>query len=400
MSRPRSARASGSVYRQKGARGEVWRAKIRLPDGRQLHRRIGPAWNSRGRPAAGTYTKRGAEGVLREWLRQADEGTLPGIVRTDSTVNALADDYLEHLERDRATKPSTLRDYRSILAAHVRPVLGETPPEELTPEMVERWQRRLTSRRPGEDGKPRPLSARTRQKALVLLHGLMQHAVARHRLPSNPVADVAKPRAQRRAGIEVLSVEEVQALVRAAADAQDAAIYLTAALTGLRRGELIALRWRDVDFAGSSVRVERSYAGDALTSPKSHQGRTVPMAPEVAASLARLSQRDEHTQPDDLVFAGAGGSYLDASALRRRYKKALNAASLRQLRFHDLRHTFGTRLAASGVDLWRVQHWMGHAAMATTAIYAHYSPRAADAALVADAFAAEKPAERGAESPT
>jgi len=61
-----------------GARGEVWRAKVRLPDGRQLHRRIGPAWTARGRPAAGTYTKRGAEGVLREWLRQADEGTLPG----------------------------------------------------------------------------------------------------------------------------------------------------------------------------------------------------------------------------------------------------------------------------------------------------------------------------------
>lgn len=395
--------ATGHVYRHDGARGPVWRAKLRLADGRHVHRRIGPAWTARGRPAAGTYTKRGAEAVLREWVRQANEGTLPGLARTGTTMDSLADEWLEHLARDRATKPSTLRDYRSILAAHVRPEFGAMAPENVTSAHVERWQRALTAKNTKPDARTaKPLSARTRTKVLTLLHGLMGYAVARHRLPANPVAEVAKPKAAKRSGgIDVLSVEEVHALVRSAADEQDAAIFLTAALTGLRRGELVALRWRDVDFSASSIRVERSYAGDTLTTPKSSQGRTVPMAPEVAQALARVSQRDEHTEPDDLVFAGPAGAYLDASALRRRFKRALKAAGLRDLRFHDLRHTFGTRAAAAGIDLWRIQHWLGHADAQTTQVYAHYSPRATDAALIAEAFARAGPAtdkaEQGAE---
>ena len=109
------------------------------------------------------------------------------------------------------------------------------------------------------------------------------------------------------------------ALVRAAESEQDAAIYLTAAFTGLRRGELIALRWRDVDFAGCVIRVRASYSAGALTTPKSGKLRSVPMAPQVAESLARLGS----TATDDgLVFLGEGGGYLDGSALRRRYKLA------------------------------------------------------------------------------
>ena len=101
------------------------------------------------------------------------------------------------------------------------------------------------------------------------------------------------------------------ALVRAAESEQDAAIYLTAAFTGLRRGELIALRWRDVDFAGCVIRVRASYAAGALTTPKSGKLRSVPMAPQVAETLARLGA---HRRPTTrLVFLGEGGGYLDGS---------------------------------------------------------------------------------------
>jgi integrase len=82
-----------------------------------------------------------------------------------------------------------------------------------------------------------------------------------HRLPVNPMADVEKPRHRRSTAIEVFSPEEVLALVREADSEQDAAIYLTAAFTGLRRGELVALRWRDVDFPAHRIRVSGSYAG-------------------------------------------------------------------------------------------------------------------------------------------
>jgi len=89
-----------------------------------------------------------------------------------------------------------------------------------------------------------------------------------------------------------------------------------------------------------------------------------------------------------VVFAGATGTYLDGSALRQRYKAALRRGDLRPLRFHDLRHTFGTRMIAKA-DIRRVQEWMGHADIQTTMRYLHYAPRAEDAALVAEAFAVQ-----------
>jgi len=134
------------------------------------------------------------------------------------------------------------------------------------------------------------------------------------------------------------------ALVRAASSEQDGAIFLTAAFTGLRRGELLALRWRDVDFAGQVIRVRASYAEGQLTTPKSGKVRSVPMEPDVAKALAGLSERGVGTGDDDLVFAGPGGTFLDGRGLRRRYLTAIRRADLRRLRFHDLRHTFGTRM--------------------------------------------------------
>jgi len=153
----------------------------------------------------------------------------------------------------------------------------------------------------------------------------------------NPVSGIERHPVRLAGDIDVFSPEEVWALVRAGASEQDGTIYLTAAFTGLRRGELLALRWRDVDFPGSVLRVRASYAGGALTTPKSGKVRSVPLAPEVAAALAKLSRRDWFTGDDDLVFPGELGSFLDGSALRRRYKDALETAALRPLRFHDLR---------------------------------------------------------------
>ena len=172
------------------------------------------------------------------------------------------------------------------------------------------------------------------------------------------------------------------ALLRAADSEQDAAIYLTAAFTGLRQGELVALRWRDVDFSGSAIRFRASYTNGHLTSPKSGKIRSVPMAQRVAEVLARLGQREFFTDDDDIVFAGITGGYLDGSALSKRYRAALRRAGLRPLRFHDLRHTFGTRVIGVA-DIRRVQEWMGHANVQTTMQYLHYVPRPQDAALVA-----------------
>ena len=223
-----------------------------------------------------------------------------------------------------------------------------------------------------------------------MLHGIFQRARRVYGLQVNPVIDVEKPPTRRSDGIEVYSPEEVMALVRAADSEQDAAIYLTAAYTGLRRGELLALRWRDIDFTGSVIRVRASFAEGALTTPKSGRMRSVPMASQVARALDQLSRRGGLTADDDLVFPGEIGTYLDGSALRRRYDRALARAGLRRLRFHDLRHTFGTRMIAKA-DIRRVQEWMGHADIQTTMKYLHYAPRAKDAMLVDEAFRLEEP---------
>lgn len=135
-------------------------------------------------------------------------------------------------------------------------------------------------------------------------------------------------REQRSIDLEVFSPDEIHALVRAAASEQDAAIYLTAAYTGLRRGEVIALRWRDVDFARSLIRVRTSYCTGTLTTPKSGRIRSVPLATEVALALARLAQRGSSTGGEDLVFVGERNAYVDGSALRRRYMRALEDTGL------------------------------------------------------------------------
>lgn len=367
---------SGHVFRVERKRGPQWFAKYRLPDGRQVQRRIGPAWADRGRPAAGYFTKRTAEDWLRDVLGEARRGTLPGLVKTGVTFSEAADEWLRYIEHDRDRKPSTIIGYKAILRAQLLPAFGEDPIESITTEMIESWIA-------GVDRTPA-----TRTKALVLLHGIFKRARKVYGLPTNPAAEVERPPMRRSGDIEVFSLEEVMALVRAAASTQDAAIYLTAAFTGLCRGELLALRWRDVDFSNQVVRVRTSYADGALTTPKSGKVRSVPMAPDVAEALAKLGQRASWTDDDDLVFVGQHGSYLDGRALRRRYDADLKRAGLRKLRFHDLRHTFGTRMIGKA-DIRRVQEWMGHADIQTTMKYLHYAPREGDAALVAEAFHSE-----------
>jgi len=141
----------------------------------------------------------------------------------------------------------------------------------------------------------------------------------------------------------------------------DRAMYRTAAMTGLRQGELLALRWRDVDWAAGRIRVRQNYVLGEFGTPKSRRStRSVPMADEVGGELERLFRGSRWRSDDDLVFAHpATGGPLYKEGILRRMRKALREAGLGEShRFHDLRHTFGTRMAggrssdadASGMD--------------------------------------------------
>jgi integrase len=380
MARQATRAISGHVFKREGKRGGVWYAKYRLPDGRQVQRRIGPHWSDRKQaPPAGSYTKAGARAWLDDTLAKARRGELPGMVRTGATFAAACDEWLTY-KRDLKVKLSTQIDYEHMVD-RMKKVFGEKfgaklRLEDVTEETVEGFRDALV-----EEG----LSDRTVNKYLTVLHGVFVWARRRYKLPANPVAGVERRPNAKRGNIDVFSREEVLALVRAAASEQDGTIYLTAAFTGLRLGELLALRWRDVDFANSAVHVRQSFTNGRVDTPKSGQERTVPMADEVAKALAKLGKRKDHAGDDDLVFCGVQGGHLAGHKLRDRYKAALKQAGLRQLRFHDLRHTFGSH-AIRTADSREVMEWMGHQDLATTQRYLQFKPRQDAARRISAAF--------------
>ncbi len=238
------------------------------PTGARYRRRSGLLGRSAGVPADGYFTKRTAEAWLRDVLDQAHKGTLPGMVRTGATFADAAAEWLRYVEQERGRKPSTLADYRSVVRAHFLPAFGDQPLERITAETIERWL--AVQLREGE------LSRRSLQKMVVLLNGIFRRARKVWKLPQNPVADIERLPVSKRTDIEFYSPEEVHALVRASGDEQDGALFLTAAMTGLRMGELLALRWRDVDFATQTMRVTASYTAGTLGTPKSGLGGLCP----------------------------------------------------------------------------------------------------------------------------
>ena len=185
-------------------------------------------------------------------------------------------------------------------------------------------------------------------------------------------------------------------------------LFLTAAQTGLRQGELRALRWEHVKWASSSVlvyrNVERTFVvghvpnaeqparGQRRTAdgtPKTEGSeRRVPLPDEVAGALDRLYRAQGEPPEDRLVFPSSrDGGPLGESTIARALAATLEGAGLPHHTFHDFRHTFGTSMAAAGVPMRTLQEWMGHEDIRTTQVYAHYAPAHDEAATVTAAFA-------------
>jgi integrase len=230
---------------------------------------------------------------------------------------------------------------------------------------------------------------------LGILQAIFAFAERRGLVTGNVCKLVDKPQAAGgEARIRYLTPAELDELLAAAERAvgriaaTDRVLYLTAALTGLRQGELMALRWRDVDWDARRIRVRESLVRGEFTTPKSRRGqRSVPLATRVADELARHRDHGGFTDADDLVFCHPRlGGPLERSRLFKRFKAVAVAAGFPALRFHDLRHTFGTRMAAAGVPLRTLQEWMGHRDFKTTLVYADYQPRDDEVAMVDSAL--------------
>jgi integrase len=209
------------------------------------------------------------------------------------------------------------------------------------------------------------------------------------------VARAAIGDGSRAAGSRFLELDEVDALVAAAQpgayEAIDRAIYLTAAMTGLRQGELIALRWHDVDWRAGRIRVRQNYVRGQFGTPKSRRStRSVPMADAVGDELDRFYRAKGAPTDDELVFADPRtGEPMERAGVLRRYRHALKAAQLPAS--HPLprsaAHVRDQDGGAAGVPMLTLQEWMGHRDIETTQRYADYAPNPHEAELVAAAFA-------------
>ena len=380
--RPRRAHGTGSLYPVVGSGGrEAWYGRWYIGK-KRVQRRIGP---KRRRGDKTGLTKTEAEAKLRRMRLATEEAPPP---ETTVTVDEAAEHLMRHLEAiDR--RPSTLATYRSLFRNHLEWSLEGVPLERVMRSDVEEVDRVM---------RRKSLKPKTRVNALKLLSEIFAYAKRQGWCQRNPCEQVQLPHIEPTSDIRFLTEDELVALLEAV-DVEkeplghtDWAMFLTAALTGLRQSELLALEWRDIDFPAERVRVRRSNVRGNRGRPKSrYSSRSVPMAPQVAVALRRQLDRSKHRDREHLVFGHPrAGTALSSSAIDQRFKKALQAAKVREVRFEDLRHTFGTRLAAEGVPIRTIQEWMGHEDIRTTQIYAAYEPRKHDAKVASESFSEVK----------
>jgi integrase len=185
-------------------------------------------------------------------------------------------------------KRSTIQDYRGHLRRHLVPFFGERPIDKIEPAQVAQYLKRKRS-----DG----LSSKTVQNHLNFLHGVFAFAIKRGWAQSNPVAYVDRPKKNRspHQRVRFLQPAELDKLIDAVQEdtlgGVERALYLAAALTGLRQGELLALKWLDIDWHAGRVRVADNFTRGQMDTPKSHEGRSVPMAARLAHELEHLRRR-------------------------------------------------------------------------------------------------------------
>src|SRR3954454_5283523 len=308
----RRSYGTGSLFVRTDARGrETWYGQWRV-GARLIKRRIGPK-----REAASRDGLNKAQGE-RELRRLIDTHKASEVVRWLSVGEAGAL-YIDHLRRV-GRKRSTLMDYESILRIHLSPFFGERTLGRIEPRDIEAF---LAAE--SQTGRA-PKSVRN---YLGLLHSILTHAQKRGWCTDNPCKRVDGPRAEERdADIRFLDQDEVEALLAAVPDDTlgrvERVLYLTAVITGLRQGELVALRWRDIDWGAGRLRVRLNYVRGEFGTPKSHRSsRSVPLAGRLAEELRRHQGTSHYTADEDLVFGHPQlGSPLDRSKLLKRFKAA------------------------------------------------------------------------------
>jgi integrase len=304
-------------------------------------------------------------------------------------------------------KPSTYSGYEHFVEKRLIPELGDIRLTELTQGDIARVYAALrTGGR--KDGKEGGLSERSLKQLHAVLHGALAHAVASGRLLRNPAAllprDVKlKPR---RVEMHTWSAEQLRAFLTSVDDDRLHACFTLAATTGMRRSELLGLRWEDVDFEHAQIAVRRGFvvAGYEVHegAPKSGRARTIAVDVDTIAMLKRHRARQleerlawsEAWTDLGLLFTLEDGSAIHPQTLSQTFDRRVASTNLPRIRFHDLRHTHATLLLQAGVHPKVAQERLGHSSIAITLdIYSHVAPgMQEDAAAKLGALVFEHPA--------
>ncbi len=394
--RAKRAYGTGSIWQEPRSGYRVWIGQVRVEVGSRAEQRQRVLGRVRTAGSSDGLTRQMAERALREFRRAAErEAALSGRRRTDQSVVDVANLHIAQLAAGSGdVKPNTIRDYRSYVRVHIQPFFRDVRIEDVSIADIERF---ISSQR-----ETKGLSSSTVSNHVNFLHSVFAHAMRHEIVDRNPVALARKPRVRsKRRDFTFLTVEEVGKVIDAYPldhlTRLDRVVVLTAAMTGLRQGELIALRWNDIDFDGAQLNVRASISRGIAGTPKSAGSiRTVPLAQRVALSLEEHRKRTSYGADSDLVFCHPHtGNPYDPSKMRERFYDAMGRAGLGEkvglngggITFHSLRHTFGTHVASAGAPLVAIKEWMGHADIQTTMIYAKWSKdRTAEARILARAF--------------
>lgn len=342
-------------------------------------------WSARdGKPIRRTF---GSLGEAKRWRAETQVALRRGTLRapTKLTVSEAALDWLEAAEagvvRTRSGdvyKPAALRTYRQALDRHVVPVVGRIRLSAVTRNHVQDIVDGLMA------GGAAPSTVRN---AILPLRAIYRRAHQRDEVATNPTLRLSLP-AVRGTRDRVVRPADAAALI-AALPQLDQALWATALYAGLRRGELQALRWSDVDLDTNLIRVERSWDRVAgPVEPKSRSGRRrVPLTRALRRYLAahRLQQPKSEL---DLVFATRGGRPFDPPTVVGRARRAWQRAGLDRIGFHECRHTYAAFMIAAGVNPKALCTYMGHASITITLDrYGHLLPgNEHEAATMLDTF--------------
>ncbi len=380
--RPRRARGDGG-YRRRG--GDSWELKFPVTDP------VTGARTLRYTTFKGTET--GARSRLRELVAQAEAGTL--IAPERKTVGELLDGW----EGALSVSPKTAERYREIIRLHIRPHLGALRLQALQPMRIERFYSDLAAGRRPDGAAGRPLSPLTIRHVHRLLLKALSKAERDRLIPANPARQAERPRVER-SELEILTEAQIRDLLT---QLRGRPFYLLAVVglsTGMRRGEMLALRWRDVDLDQAQLTVQQSLeetrAGLRFKPPKTkHARRTISLPAFAVAALRahkaaqardRLALGLGRQGLGSLVFQRPDGSPMRPDTVSSEWRKAIAAAKAPKVSLHALRHTHASQLIASGLDVLTISRRLGHGAPSITLdVYSHlFKPADGAAAAVFD----------------